>query len=143
MGPGSGGTNYGGGRTRSPLYGIWDVAQQSVDGQLRAPLLNDAGRWHRVIFDFPTRVTFERLDDSFWGHGASIDVKNRTLVLSDDKDKNWKANFTFDRPVPDQMILDGTMDGHAVHMQLKLVDRNQFVVVIRGFHWIQEYPYNR
>jgi len=134
---------YGGGRTLSPLYGIWDVEQQSIDGQLRAPLLNDAERWHRAIFDFPTRVTLERLDDSFSLHGVSIDVKNRTLVLSDDKDKNWKANFTFDRPVPDQMILDGTMDGHAVHMQLKLVDRNKFVVVSRGFHWIQEYPYNR
>ena len=134
---------YGGGRALSPLYGIWDVEQQSVDGQLRAPLLNDAGRWHRAIFDFPTRVTFQRIDDSFSGHSVSIDVKNRTLVLSDDGDKNWKANFTFDRPVPDQMILDGTMDGHAVHMQLKLVDRNKFVLVSRGFHWIQEYPYNR
>jgi len=41
------------------------------------------------------------------------------------------------------MILDGTMDGHAVHMQLQLVDRNKFVLVSRGFHWIQEYPYNR
>ena len=35
------------------------------------------------------------------------------------------------------------MDGHAVHMQLKLKDRNQFLLVNRGFHWIQEYPFNR
>ena len=88
-------------------------------------------------------MTFQRIDDSFSSHSVSIDVKNRTLVLNDDRDKNWKANFTFDRPAPDRMILDGTMDGHAVHMQLQLVDRNKFVLVSRGFHWIQEYPYNR
>lgn len=41
------------------------------------------------------------------------------------------------------MTLDGQMDGHAVHVQLKLKDRNQFLLVNRGFHWIQEYPFNR
>lgn len=134
---------YGGGRTVSPLYGIWEVEQQTIDGQTRAPLLTDAGRWRRVIFDFPTRIILQRADDSFAGHGSAIDVQKKTLVLSDDKDKNWIANLTFDRPAPDQLTLDGDMDGHRIHMQLKLVDRNQFQLVNRGFHWIQEYPYNR
>ena len=134
---------YGGGRTLSPLYGIWDVEQQTIDGQPRPPLLSDPGRWRRAIFDFPERATFQRLDDSFARHGATIDVKTKTFVLSDDGDKNWKASFTFDRPTPDQMTLDGNMDGHVVHMQLKLEDRNHFLLVSRGFHWVQEYPYNR
>ena len=134
---------YGGARPLSPLYGIWDVDQQSIDGRLRAPLLTDSDRWGRVIFDFPTRVTFQRIDASFSGYGALINVKNKTLVITRDQDKNWKANFTFERPAPDQMTLDGKMDGHTVHMQLKLMDRNQFLLVNRGFHWIQEYPFNR
>jgi uncharacterized membrane protein YphA (DoxX/SURF4 family) len=134
---------YGGGRTVSALYGIWDVEQQSVDGQPRAPLLNDSGRWRRAIFDFPDRVTFQRIDDSFARHGITIDVKNRRLVMTDDQDKNWKANFTFERTAADQLTLDGSMDGHNVHLQLKLVDRTKFELVSRGFHWIQEYPYNR
>jgi len=134
---------YGGGRTVSPLYGIWDVEQQSIDGQLRAPLLTDSGRWRRAVFDSPTRVTFQRVDDSFARDGVSIDLKNKTLVITHDQDKNWKANFTFERPAPDQLTLDGNMDGHTVHTQLKLLDRNQFLLVRRGFHWIQEYPDNR
>ena len=134
---------YGGGRTVSALYGIWDVEQQSTDGQFRAPLLNDASCWRRAIFDFPDRMTFQRIDDSFARHGATIDIKNKTLALTDDADKNWKANFTFERPAPDQMTLDGNMDGHKVHFQLKLLDRNRFLLLNRGFHWIQENPYNR
>jgi uncharacterized membrane protein YphA (DoxX/SURF4 family) len=134
---------YGGGRTVSALYGIWDVEQQSVDGQQRAPLMNDSGRWRRAIFDFPTRVTFQRIDDSFAHHDVTIDLKNRTMVISDDQDKNWKANFRFDRPTADQLTLDGSMDGHNTHLQLKLVDRSKLELVSRGFHWIQEYPYNR
>jgi hypothetical protein len=30
------------------------------------------------------------------------------------------------------------MDNHQVHMELQLTDRNSFVLVSRGFHWIQE-----
>jgi len=134
---------YGGGRAVSALYGIWDVEQQSIDGQLRPPLLTDSGRLRRAVFDFPPPVTFQCVDDSLARDGVSIDVKNKTLVITHDQDKNWKANFTFERPAPDQLTLDGNMDSHTVHMQLKLVDRNQFLLVSRGFHWIQEYPYNR
>lgn len=134
---------YGGGRTVSALYGIWDVEQQTIDGQPRPPLLTDPGRWRRAIFDFPERATLQRIDDSFARYGATVDVKNKTLFLSDDREKNWKANFSIDRATPDQMTLDGNMDGHVVHMQLKLENRNHFMLVSRGFHWVQEYPYNR
>jgi hypothetical protein len=38
--------------------------------------------------------------------------------------------------------MDGNMDGHRIHMQLQLVDLNKFLLVSRGFRWIQEYPFN-
>jgi hypothetical protein len=57
-------------------------------------------------------------------------------------DKNWKANFYCQRVARDQMTMDGNMDGHRIHMQLQLVDLNKFLLVSRGFRWIQEYPFN-
>lgn len=88
-------------------------------------------------------MTFQRIDDSFARYDASINVKNETLTLTSDTDKNWKADFSFKRVVPDQLTLNGDMDGHKTHLQLKLVDRNSFLLVSRGFHWIQEFPFNR
>jgi hypothetical protein len=134
---------YGAGRPKSPLYGIWNVDELSIDGQIRSPLLNDYDRWRRVIFDFPEWMAFQRMDDSFVGCSASINVNDNTLVLKKSSDKNFKGNFTFQRPAPDQLILDGEMGDHKTHMQLHLVDRGKFLLVNRGFHWIQEYPYNR
>jgi uncharacterized membrane protein YphA (DoxX/SURF4 family) len=134
---------YGGGSPRSDLYGIWDVNQLSMDGQLRSPLLNDYDRWRRVIFDNPTRMAFQRMDDSFARYGAKINLNGKTLTLTKDGDKNWRADFTFERAAPEQLILDGEMDRHKIHMQLQLADRNKFLLVSRGFHWVQEYPFNR
>ena len=134
---------YGGGRTKSPLYGIWNVDELSIDGQLRSPLLTDYDRWRRAIFDFPERMAFQRMDDSFARYGTSINPNDKTIALTKDSDKNWKGNFSFQRAAEDQLTLDGNMDSHKIHMQLHLVDRTKFVLVSRGFHWVQEYPFNR
>jgi hypothetical protein len=129
----------GGGRSLPALYGIWEVRQMSIDDQPRPPLLTDSTRWRRAIFDFPDRMAFQRLDDSFAPYGASVSLPDRTLALTKKGDKNWTASFTFQRPAGDQLILDGRMDNHQVHMELQLIDRNSFLLVSRGFHWIQEF----
>jgi hypothetical protein len=134
---------YGGGRPKSPLYGIWTVDVLSMDGQVRSPLLVDYGRWRRAIFDFPDRMAFQRMDDSLANYGVSINTHDKTMALTKNSDKNWKAKFTFQRVSPDQLVLDGNMDSHKIHMQLQLVDRDKFMLVNRGFHWIQENPFNR
>jgi hypothetical protein len=135
--------SYGGGAPKSALYGIWNVDQLSIDGQVRAPLLTDPDRWRRIFFGVPSRMGFQRMDDSFVGYGASINAKDGTLLLTKDSDKNWKASFAFQRPAQDRLILDGAMDGHKLHMQLQLVDRSKLELVKGHFRWIQETPYNR
>jgi hypothetical protein len=88
-------------------------------------------------------MAFQRMDDSLARYGASINVNDKTLALTKDDDKNWKARFIFQRPTPEQLLLDGDMDSHKVHMELRLLDRKKYLLVSRGFHWIQEYPFNR
>ena len=113
------------------------------DEQPRPPLLTDHGRWRRAVFDLPAQITFQRMNDSFAYYSASINLGEKTLVLTKRGDKNWTANFTFQRPARDQLILDGWMDNHQVHMELQLTDRTRFLLVGRGFHWIQESAFNR
>ena len=112
----------------------------SIDEQPRPPLLTDSTRWRRAIFDYPDRMAFQRIDDSFVPYGASVNLPEKTLALTKSDDKNWNASFTFQRPAEDQLILDGRMDNHQVHMELQLIDRNSFLLVSRGFHFINEVP---
>jgi hypothetical protein len=134
---------YGGGAPKSALYGIWDVEQASIDGQPQPPLLTDKTRFRRAIFDFPDFASFTRMDDTSAGFGAAIDTAKKTITLTKNADKNWKASLTFDRPASDRLLLDGQMDGHLIHMELHLMDGKKFTFATRGFHWISEYPFNR
>jgi hypothetical protein len=82
------------------------------------------------------------MDDSFtlygeWtGYSAVVDVNRNTLVLT--KDKNWKAEFTFQRVAQDQLILDGAMDGHKIHARLRLFDHNKLPLIRHRLRWVRE-----
>ena len=133
----------GGGARKSPLYGIWNVTQMSIDGQVRAPLITDYDRWQRVIFQSPTTASFQRMDDTFVPYTAAIDVGARSITLAKTGEANQKSTWLFQRPTTEQLSLDGDMDGHRIHMQLQRYDHSKFLLLSRGFHWTQEYPFNR
>ena len=133
---------WGGGQPKSPLYGIWSVDEVSVDGQVHPPLLSDTARFRRAVFDFPEMAVLQNMDDTLAYYGAAINLKEKTITFTKRNDPKWKASFTFQRSPADQLSLDGTMDNHKTQMKLHLADR-KFMLLTRGFHWIQEYPFNR
>ncbi len=136
-------SKYGGGAPKSPLYGIWNVDEMSIDGIVRSPLLTDYDRWRRVVFEFPESMVFERMDDSFGGFTVIFDAKRGSLALKKRADQKWKGQLSVHRQGTNRITLDGQLGQHATRMQLSLMDRNKFLLVSRGFHWIQDYPFNR
>jgi uncharacterized membrane protein YphA (DoxX/SURF4 family) len=134
---------WGGGRPLSPLYGIWNIEKLVIDGHERSPLLTDYGRWRRILFDSPKYFTFERMDETFSSYESVIDEKKQTMALTKSDDKKWKGTLHYQRVKPDELMLDGEVGGQSMHIQLARMDRNKLMLVSRGFHWVQEYPFNR
>jgi hypothetical protein len=115
----------------------------SIDGIVRSPLLTDYDRWRRVVFDFPESMAFERMDDSIGRFSMSFDAKRGSLALKKVADRKWKGRLSVHRQGTDRITLDGQLGQHTTRMQLSLMDRNKFLLISRGFHWIQDYPFNR
>jgi hypothetical protein len=134
---------YGPGAPKSPLRGIWNITDKAVDGQPKPLLVNEGDRWRRVIFDFEQYVQVQKMDDSMTGFGATLDAKTNTLTLNDPRGKTPTGTFTLSRPSPDHMILDGMLSGHKTRLELQRQDEKKFLLESRGFHWVQDYPFNR
>ncbi|MEQ1871719.1 MAG: hypothetical protein ABL961_17015 [Vicinamibacterales bacterium] len=123
---------------RSALYGIWDVERMTVDGEERHPATNDYDRrWRRAIFDFPDRMVFQRFDDSMARYDSIIDVNRGTLLLRKGTTGMWATTFEFERPAEDRLVLNGVMDGHAIHAELSLVGRDTWRLVNSPFRWVR------
>ncbi|WP_378732365.1 DoxX family protein [Nocardia brasiliensis] len=146
---------YGNARPESPLYGIWNVTEYSLAGQDLPALVtsNDqprpataiaTERLRRVIFDNPVSVTVQRMDDSLVTFPGTVDTDQHTVTIAQDMTGKFKfGTFSFQRPEPNRLILDGQLGGRPVRMRLELLDLDRFPLVERGFHWVQETPYRR
>jgi hypothetical protein len=133
---------YGGGAPKSPLYGVWNIEHMVIDGQIRSPLTTDYDRFRRVVFDRPQQAAFQRMNDTFVLYGAKIDTSAKTVTLTR-SNPTVPFRFSYEQPSPELLVLKGSIDGHTMQMEARLFDRSNFLLVSRGFHWVQEYPFNR
>jgi hypothetical protein len=128
----------GGSSPKSPLYGIWNVDELAINGEVRPAELNDYDRrWRRVIFDAPQWIYFQRTDDSFVRYGAAVDVSGKTVSLTKGRSRSWHSNFAFDRPSEDRLVFDGQMDGYQIKMKLQRVEFDTFRLLKSSFRWMR------
>ncbi len=127
---------YGGGAPKSPLYGIWNVDVMTINGQPHPPLLTDNARYRYVIFDYPQLTVVQHMDDKIAYLQSSFDPKTNKLTLSK------TGEFTVAR-ANGRLTLDGHLGHDQIHIESTLLDCQSFLLVSRGFHWVQEFPFNR
>jgi hypothetical protein len=128
---------------KTPFYGIWNVEEFTIDGQPRPPLVTDAERWKRVVFVTPKLFTVQFMSDKRERYGLQFDEEKKTLELIKRDDKDWKSSLHCEQSGAEKLVLEGTFAGKKVQAKLTRVDESEFLLVNRGFHWINEYPFNR
>ena len=145
---------YGGGAPKPPLYGIWTIEKMTINGVERAPLVTDWERWRRIVIQFPTALSYQRMDGTLGGFPVKVDTATRTIAFTAPPTgppgsgapppPALKGRLTYEQPSPDVLILTGEDPaGRKLHLETRLFDRNKFLLVSRGFNWVQDRPFNR
>jgi hypothetical protein len=133
---------YGSKAPRPALYGIYDVEVYVRNGETLPPLTTDATRWRRVIFSAGS-VSVKTMTDTPLFYRADFDPAKKTVTLHDAKDKNNNWTLAYARPDADHLTIEGLLAKEPVSARLLRVDESKFLLVNRGFHWINEFPFNR
>ena len=127
-----------------PLYGIWEVDSFVRGHDALPPILGDSLRWRRFVVSFPGGATVRLLNDSTRRFRAQVDSVKQTMVLTSRQDSST-TTFHYARVglLNDTLTLDGLQGRDSLHIRLRLLNENRFLLVNRGFHWINEFPLNR
>ena len=134
---------YGENAPKPPYYGAWAVDEMAVDGQVRPPLLTDPDRWRRVLFPYPDVLAFQPMAGQLTYHRLKLTPATHTLVLiSGPRAKQKSETLSYRETGPGRLEIAGTFKGRQVHATLHREDPSKFLLISRGFHWINEYPYN-
>ena len=128
------------GRGRSPLYGVWEVEELSLG---EATAATSTPRWRRMVFDSPGRVMVQTATDTPERFGLELDQEKRTLTLRKRDDPNWKSVLTYEQVSPEVVRLAGALNGSEMTARLRRSNDRKFLLTDRGFHWINEFPFNR
>lgn len=127
-----------------PLSGGWSVAEYAVDGKAAPPSPTAGDHWQRVFFQNSWTVAAETESGVRLKFFLKLDEKQHRLKLVNFSDSNWKADFAYQSPQPNVVTLTGQMNGHQAELSLRRLDTpKSFLLTSRGFHWINEHPFNQ
>ncbi len=134
---------YGSSAPKPPLYGIWNVEELTIDGVARPPLVTDESRWRRIVFTYPGQLSILHMSDARTRYALKLDQKKGKMELRKRDDPKWVTTLSYQRTAPDALAIQGTVDGQNLQARLKRTDASDFLLVNRGFRWINEFPFNR
>jgi hypothetical protein len=138
----AGRTTYGDLAPKAALYGVWNVETFEADGKVLPPLITEPFRWRRVIFDRPIRMAIQAMSDSRRRFLFKQASKSNVLTLTKVEDPKWQATLTYTQTAPGLVAMEGTFDGRKIRATLRRANTSDFLLLSRGFHWINEYPLN-
>ena len=130
-------------RVEAPLRGIWNVAEFDFDGVPRLPLLTDKERWQRVIFDRPKLFIVQLMDGTQQSFYVQSDPESRTFSLWGGDNFQSKGKLTAEEVQPNQMVLEGQMNGHSLTLHLQradLSDQSKFWLINHDFRFVSPSP---
>ena len=149
-----------------PLFGLWEVEEFALDGTIRPPLTTDADRWQRVTFNkaftlrksnpgTPRLAITNMLGKSVLFGEFEVDEEKKTINLTRPGAPGSKTPPTvhvlsYKEVEPEVIDVEGEVtflaDGKSAPKQVKVRLRHygqeKFLLSNRGFHWINETPYN-
>lgn len=134
---------YGDAAPKTPLYGAYFVKSFVVNHDTLPPLTTDSTYWKHLIIQWGEYAQIRFLNDSTRGYSMKIDTVARTLYLKQRLDTTNKSLLAYQMVDEKNMHLKGTIKNDSVSILLKRKTEKDFLLMKRGFRWINEYPYNR
>jgi hypothetical protein len=134
---------YGASAPKPPLYGLYNVEAFVKNRDTLKPLTTDTTRWAKFMISYEGGAQIAMMNDSMTYYSFKPNVKKHTITASTYADTTHKFQLTYTTPKPDIMELKGTWKKDSIYVRLRKMDDNNFPLMKRGFHWVNEFPYNR
>ncbi len=134
---------YGDESPKPPLYGIYNIEYFIRNNDTIAPLATDTTRWKKLIVSYPEYSFVQFMNDSTKGFAFKPDIIKKRIEMFSYNDTTKKSNLVYSFPQKNILLLTGKLDSNSVVIKMKKYDLKNFRLINRGFHWVNEYPYNR
>jgi hypothetical protein len=128
---------------KPPLYGIYTVERFVRNSDTLPPLTTDTFRWSKLIISYANGAQIKFMNDSLKYYSFKPDTIKHKIVINTYADTIHKFLFIYTLQKPGILILKGKWGQDSLHIQIRRLDPKNFLLLKRGFHWVNEYPLNK
>jgi hypothetical protein len=127
--------------SKNPLYGVYQVESfERGGGGAAAP-------WATLTIGRASLIV-RRADGAGRSLRIKLDPEKKRINLlpmpgGRPAPGEGPVDLAFERPDPEHLRLEGDFEGERVVVALKRVPEPPSLLMSRGFHWVNEFPYNR
>ena len=127
----------------SPFDGVWRVASfDTGDTGPDGTTLDPGEPWTQLVVANSMRVAVTRASGAYERLQLALEEGSK-FTLTRRGDPGWQAELTYDMPTPERLSWTGTLDGRSVRIDFERRPARGYLLETRGFHWINEVPFNR
>lgn len=131
-----------------PMEGTYEVVSFTRNGAEVPPLLTDKTRWRWAMI-YPEFLSIRAMNGERLPYTLTKDSAHGIWTLAGvnkakpDPTQAPAGSLHVTAPDPQHLLMEGTLEGSAVCIRLQKKTDKDFPLMNRGFHWINEFPYNR
>jgi hypothetical protein len=134
---------YGKKAPRPALYGIYNVEQYILNGKEVPPLATDKNRWKQLIIEYNDFAKVKTMNDSALSMNVLYEAKKKSLQMRSLGADSSKYTFHYQFKNDSTMIVSGSRNQDSLQIVFRKYNLKNFRLTNRGFHWVNERPFNR
>ena len=124
------------------LYGTYTVEIFNRNNVTRVPATTDSLRWQKLGIYNNGRTVITKMNDMVVNCSFSDDTVQRVLFIHPNNSQRRDNKLTYVVVDSNTLDLQGNYENDYLYMRLKRKKDNTSMLMNRGFHWVNERPYN-
>ncbi len=120
-------------RLKPPLYGLYEIESSTGDGE----------HWRHLVVETPGFATVRSMDGTLKRFSFELDQEAATFTLTTRGNSPVATHWRYQEPDEETLVIEGEMAGQPITMLGRRKTPEDFLLVNRGFRWINEFPFNR
>ena len=126
-----------------PLEGVYSTDVFVLNNDTLPANSWNTRRWNKMYIASSEGLNVVRKENDNTWYKSKIDSVKKTVVLhTNDDSLTAFANFRYDL-TKDTLFLNGKIGSDSAKIIFTRKTKNDYPLIKRGFHWVNEYPYNR
>lgn len=129
-------------KSGASYYGEYTVHSEGSVNSSPEVIPNDTRYWKKLSIT-PETFMIEFVNGMTNTYVCSVDQSAKKLILSESNAVKPSYVLSYNQPQDNILILKGNFINNQIDVRLSKTNFQNSELMGRGFHWINEYPYNR